>query len=324
MRTIHKKNILIISIIIGGALLLSIIFAFNRGITLIKQELNRALEKTEKEDFYKRLTSSGLFFMNENETGKIIGGISYIDKNDEKHSVTFEDSISIEIGYQLYLQGELAVYKPIDLNDFDSLFQCNINPHIHISKTGIIYRNEDKIFYSNNDSISSKINTFVTEERTLDINNKMHIKGWARINTWQVFMAAPSYSIGIFVILLMFAVGISLYGMTKKEEKEIYRKDEWTIFSGLKYNIKLCQLFVDGTECSIRPADLNLLHLFVTTPNHQLTKEDIALKFWPKEDAPDGKIYTHINTLKKVFTNFPSYHIEKKGKHYTFIVDNLT
>lgn len=41
-----------------------------------------------------------------------------------------------------------------------------------------------------------------------------------------------------------------------------------------------------------------------------------------KEDAPDGKIYTHINTLKKVFSNFPAYRIEKKkGKHYALIVD---
>ena len=208
--------------------------------------MNRALERTEKEDFHRRLTSSGLFFMNENDNEKKIGGVSYKDKNEDIHSFLFKDSTSIENGYRLYLQDELVAYKPIDLNDFDSLFRCNINPHIHLSRTGIIYRNVDKVFYSENDSVSFRRNAFLTDVRIIDIKGEMKIQAWAKVHPWQVFMAAPLYSISITALLLALSIAFCLYNVLKKE------------------------------------------------------------------DAPDGKIYTHINTLKKVFSNFPAYRIEKK------------
>ena len=190
--------------------------------------------------------------MNENDNEKKIGGVSYKDKNEDIHSFLFKDSTSIENGYRLYLQDELVAYKPIDLNDFDSLFRCNINPHIHLSRTGIIYRNVDKVFYSENDSVSFRRNAFLTDVRIIDIKGEMKIQAWAKVHPWQVLMAAPLYSTSITALLLALSIAFCLYNVLKKE------------------------------------------------------------------DAPDGKIYTHINTLKKVFSNFPAYRIEKKRKALCF------
>ena len=114
--------------------------------------------------------------MNENDNEKKIGGVSYKDKNEDIHSFLFKDSTSIENGYRLFLQDELVAYKPIDLNDFDSLFRCNINPHIHMSRTGIIYRNVNKVFYSENDSVSFRRNAFLTDVRIIDIKGEMKNK----------------------------------------------------------------------------------------------------------------------------------------------------
>ena len=41
--------------------------------------------------------------------------------------------------------------------------------------------------------------------------------------------------------------------------------------------------------CHIAPADFNLLELFIKTPKHLLTKEDIKNAFWPKDNNPENK-----------------------------------
>lgn len=40
-----------------------------------------------------------------------------------------------------------------------------------------------------------------------------------------------------------------------------------------------------------------------------LTKEDIKNAFWPKDNNPENKIYSHISTLKSSLKDFPEYQI---------------
>lgn len=69
------------------------------------------------------------------------------------------------------------------------------------------------------------------------------------------------------------------------------------------------KLYIGDRLCHIAPADFNLLELFIKTPKHLLTKEDIKNAFWPKDNNPENKIYSHISTLKSSLKDFPEYQI---------------
>lgn len=69
------------------------------------------------------------------------------------------------------------------------------------------------------------------------------------------------------------------------------------------------KLYIGNRLCHIAPADFNLLELFIKTPKHLLTKEDIKNAFWPKDNNPENKIYSHISTLKSSLKDFPEYQI---------------
>ena len=74
--------------------------------------------------------------------------------------------------------------------------------------------------------------------------------------------------------------------------------------------------------CHIAPADFNLLELFIKTPKHLLTKEDIKNAFWPKDNNPENKIYSHISTLKSSLKDFPEYQIVTEKGGYRLVISS--
>lgn len=66
------------------------------------------------------------------------------------------------------------------------------------------------------------------------------------------------------------------------------------------------KLYIGDRLCHIAPADFNLLELFIKTPKHLLTKEDIKNAFWPKDNNPENKyivISPPLNPHSRTFPN---------------------
>ncbi|WHX09445.1 winged helix-turn-helix domain-containing protein [Phocaeicola dorei] len=82
------------------------------------------------------------------------------------------------------------------------------------------------------------------------------------------------------------------------------------------------KLYIGNRLCHIAPADFNLLELFIKTPKHLLTKEDIKNAFWPKDNNPENKIYSHISTLKSSLKDFPEYQIVTEKGGYRLVISS--
>ena len=57
-----------------------------------------------------------------------------------------------------------------------------------------------------------------------------------------------------------------------------------------------------------------------TRPNAY--KEDIKNAFWPKDNNPENKIYSHISTLKSSLKDFPEYQIVTEKGGYRLVISS--
>ena len=51
-------------------------------------------------------------------------------------------------------------------------------------------------------------------------------------------------------------------------------------------------------------------------------KEDIENAFWPKDNNPENKIYSHISTLKSSLKDFPEYQIVTEKGGYRLVISS--
>ena len=50
--------------------------------------------------------------------------------------------------------------------------------------------------------------------------------------------------------------------------------------------------------------------------------EDIKNAFWPKDNNPENKIYSHISTLKSSLKDFPEYQIVTEKGGYRLVISS--
>ncbi len=315
----HKSGINLPFLLLWGSFLIFYICVIHNGEKEIISNIDSSMKLAEDIDFYERFTEGGIFSPH-HEDKKVIQ-FTWTDE-EGTHSQYFEDSISEELVIRLVAQYELTSYNPLQPDEFDSLFHEKLSSHIHVQQTGIIYRFKDKVQYSKNDSTSFLRNAFMSEERVLDVQKVVRVQGWAKVGLVGIVLASSTPMLITTACLLLFAIAFTLYLILKKAKGVPLEEEGWTIYSGLKYQLAQNKLFIEGEEIAIRPAELKLLHLFVMHPKHELSKEDIAHEFWPKEDAPENKIYNHISTLKGIFKGFTNYAIKRKGNLYQLKVPN--
>ena len=53
-----------------------------------------------------------------------------------------------------------------------------------------------------------------------------------------------------------------------------------------------------------------------------MTKEDIKNAFWPKDNNPENKIYSHISTRKSSLKDFPEYQIVTEKGGYRLVISS--
>ena len=136
--------------------------------------------------------------------------------------------------------------------------------------------------------------------------------------------------IAYFIVLIW----VSLSFLKKPQEKEtpanpdcipceeIPDNPDYIQLRKMTLKLESKKLYIGDRLCHIAPADFNLLELFIKTPKHLLTKEDIKNAFWPKDNNPENKIYSHISTLKSSLKDFPEYQIVTEKGGYRLVISS--
>lgn len=73
----------------------------------------------------------------------------------------------------------------------------------------------------------------------------------------------------------------------------------------------------------LTPMQEQLMQMFVLSPTHTLSKDEICSALWPKKDYPDDTLYTFISRLKSSLNRQSSLRIEnRRGREY-ILVDKM-
>jgi len=220
---------------------------------------------------------------------------------------------------QLANQYVMAQVIPVNPDSLNKAFHKEWEKHgITNIKTGIVYRHNQKKRFSENDSVSFRT-ALVTSVQMIDGKKTAGVQAWAVIHPTEIIKHIPfkaSWSIIAYFLALSW---YSLSPLKKPRNKDIPANPDCVQWEKMTLKPESQKLYINGQPCPIAPADFNLLLLFVKAPEHFLTKEDIKNKFWPKDDNPDNKIYSHISTLKSSLKIFPGYQILTLPKGYRLV-----
>ncbi len=234
----------------------------------------------------------------------------------------FGDTIETYRAEESVLQYLLAESHPLSPDSFNLLFRERlVKQGIHSPRTGIVYIYKGKKQYSRNDSacISSVL---LLPVRTLDAKQTAHIQGWIKPRWDDLLAQLSDITKGSLIGCALILSALCLLLVRE------HRRQQWLMPFGEPARMgkmvlykESSQAYINGRPCPMKKADFDLLWLFVQTPSHTLSKEDIKRAFWPKEDNPENKIYYHISILKTALKPFPKYQIELDAeKNYRLII----
>ena len=84
------------------------------------------------------------------------------------------------------------------------------------------------------------------------------------------------------------------------------------------------KLYIGDRLCHIAPADFNLLELFIKTPKHLLTKEDIkkGIVVYYARILRQVGTYEIIELLKSSLKDFPEYQIVTEKGGYRLVISS--
>lgn len=254
--------------------------------------------------------------------GRKVKGVQ-IEYGDGMESIYFEDSIHEALATQLGNQYVMTKIIPVDPNYLNKIFQKEWEKNgISAIKAGIIYYHNPKKAFSDNDSISFQ-SALTTPVQVIDAKKTAGVQAWAIIHWTEIVRHTASKVLWSIIAYFIVLLWVSLLFLKKPQEKEIPVNRDCIQFGKMTLKLESQKLYINDQPCPIVPTDFNLLVLFLNAPEHFLTKEDIKNAFWPKEDKPDNKIYSHISTLKSSLKDFPEYQITTEAqKGYRLVISS--
>jgi len=94
------------------------------------------------------------------------------------------------------------------------------------------------------------------------------------------------------------------------------------LLAGLRINLALQRVFVDGRLVNLTPSEFKLLALLTAHPGEVLSREDIMRHLWQSEHAGNTHTCeTHVSTLRHKIERdprFPERILTIRGRGYTF------
>lgn len=245
--------------------------------------------------------------------------------------VEFKDSIEEYLADQLAMQYILARIHPIVPNDFNAIFQEELNKKGISCLTGIIYQHNEKKQYSGQDSTTFR-KAILTQPVTLDIKNTTQIQAWADCDWITILRHTNMKALGYVIFFFIASAFVLFYKRKQKENPEnttinILKEESLELVPSSPDDMKIddvkLKIYINGKECVTTKMEFFLLALLVREPDHTATREQIIQTLWPTETETTDKallnnrIDGHINSLRKTLSEFPGYQIKTiTGKGY--------
>jgi len=277
--------------------------------------------------------------------GRKVKGVQ-IEYGDSLEIIYFEDSTHESLATQLANQYVMTRIIPVNPDNFNKIFQEEWEKNgVSAAKTGIIYRYNKKKIFSDNDSISFQ-KALVTPVQAIDARRTAGVQAWAMIHWTEIVKHTTPKVLWSIIAYFIVLIWVSLSFLKKPQEKEtpanpdcipceeipdnpdcipceeIPDNPDYIQLGKMTLKLESKKLYIGDRLCHIAPADFNLLELFIKTPKHLLTKEDIKNAFWPKDNNPENKIYSHISTLKSSLKDFPEYQIVTEKGGYRLVISS--
>lgn len=253
--------------------------------------------------------------------GRKVKGVQ-IEYGDSLEIIYFEDSTHESLATQLANQYVMTRIIPVNPDNFNKIFQEEWEKNgVSAAKTGIIYRYNKKKVFSDNDSISFQ-KALVTPVQAIDAKRTAGVQAWAMIHWTEIVKHTTPKVLWSIIAYFIVLIWVSLSFLKKPQEKETPANPDYIQLGKMTLKLESKKLYIGDRLCHIAPADFNLLELFIKTPKHLLTKEDIKNAFWPKDNNPENKIYSHISTLKSSLKDFPEYQIVTEKGGYRLVISS--
>ena len=248
--------------------------------------------------------------------GRKVKGVQ-IEYGDSLEIIYFEDSTHESLATQLANQYVMTRIIPVNPDNFNKIFQEEWEKNgVSAAKTGIIYRYNKKKVFSDNDSISFQ-KALVTPVQAIDAKRTAGVQAWAMIHWTEIVKHTTPKVLWSIIAYFIVLIWVSLSFLKKPQEKEtpanpdcipceeIPDNPDYIQLGKMTLKLESKKLYIGDRLCHIAPADFNLLELFIKTPKHLLTKEDIK-NAGRKITIPKIKyivISPHLNPHSRTFPN---------------------
>ena len=123
------------------------------------------------------------------------------------------------------------------------------------------------------------------------------LRGYARLSTAAIFrLSDQRLSSTLFLIAMAWAVVSMLYLRRRRATDDCSVRYGGLVLS----ETDRCFYTDDNTPVRFTPMQEQLMKMFIESPTHSLSKEEICTALWPKKDDANDTLYTLIRRIKPV------------------------
>lgn len=314
----RKKIHLIIFTAVIAAVLFTLAIAFRNGTKRIESETAYAFREAVSKDYHNRLTYARYFHpASPNWDLRKYVLSPTLDRKIKDYTVrtkagktiyTFKDSLDEETAKTLLNQYILSQLKPLKADELNAAFQSALADRDITGKSGVVCYDRQTPQYSGNDSLIPP-SACHTPRYTLDIAQNLRVQGWADYDA-KTLLRYTDNTLCWVAVQFVLLTALLLYRKKKRSGGESLPHE-------MRIDLEKQELFIDGTLCSIRKLDLQLLHILFEKAGTCVDREEIKQTFWPTDENANEKIDAHIKAIRRVLKDFPAYRlVTVRGKGY--------
>ncbi len=123
------------------------------------------------------------------------------------------------------------------------------------------------------------------------------LRGYARLSSAAIFrLSDQRTSSALFLMAVIWFAASMIYIRRKREDD-----DSCIRYGGLVLSsADDCFYTYDNTPVRFTPMQEQLMKMFLSSPSHSLSKEEICTALWPKKDDANDTLYTLIRRIKPI------------------------
>lgn len=308
---LYSRWCIVLLCAIAFVILASLLYIkYKTGSDELRQQVNPTFQRAINEELEARFERSNEKFIYSK------GTFSVPDHGQkEKESTTKENRNLLIYGdfEQLVKQLHLKEKHPISTDSLNFHFnkvmrRMGMNVHTEVEITNLTTQTT----LTSSKSFNKSDYPFYSDPLVIDKRHEIQVQGFVKFPLWVILLHGEwnvSDFLGISMIFLIFT---SIGFISSRIHLEKKRKNTKTLrFGNLTFDIMRRRLYSEHEEVEVRAQLTKLIILFLEAPDHILTKEEIKLHFWPKNEyQTDSKIHNLIASLRTICRIDPSIRIE--------------